>query len=133
MPGEGCVAGRRRAADASSRFTARRAFPKITRGTSGGARTLARIEGGQRMKTYEFDVILKETQEITDEQADALFAAGCDDGTPTCSGGLAWVHFDRDANSLEDAIRSAIAQVQSAGFSVSKVELDADSAVSLGK
>jgi hypothetical protein len=95
------------------------------RGTSGGERTLARIEGSWRMKTYEFDVILKETLEITDEQADALFAAGCDDGTPVCSCGLAWIHFDRAANSLEDAIRSAIAQVQSAGLSVLKVEIDA--------
>jgi hypothetical protein len=133
MLGGAYIAGRRLAADASSRSTARRAFPKTTRGTSGGERTLARIEGGWRMKTYEFDVILKGAQEITDEQADALFAAGCDDGTPACSGGLAWVHFDRESASLEDAIRSAIAQVQSAGFHVSKVELDADAAVSLEK
>jgi hypothetical protein len=84
------------------------------------------------MKTYEFDVILKEVSEVTDEQADALFAAGCDDGTPTCCNGLAWIHFDRAAASLEEAIRSAISQVQSAGFRVAKVELDASSAVSLG-
>lgn len=84
------------------------------------------------MKTYEFDVILKEVSEVTDDQADALFAAGCDDGTPTCCNGLAWIHFDRAAASLEEAIRSAIAQVQSAGFGVAKVELDASSAVSLG-
>ena len=84
------------------------------------------------MRTYEFDVILKGVQEITDDQADALFAAGCDDGTPTCCNGIAWIHFDRDAASLEDAIRSAISQVHATGFSVSKVELDANSAVSLG-
>jgi hypothetical protein len=84
------------------------------------------------MKTYEFDVTLKGLSEVSDDQADALFAAGCDDGTPASSNGLAWIHFDREAGSLEDAIRSAIAQVQSAGFVVAKVELDADSAVSLG-
>ena len=84
------------------------------------------------METYEFDVVLKNVSEVTDDQADALFAAGCDDGTPACCNGLAWVHFDREAASLEDAIRSAIAQVQSAGFMVSKVELDANAAVSLG-
>ena len=70
--------------------------------------------------------------EVTDDQADALFAAGCDDGTPACCNGLAWIHFDREATSLEDAIRSAIAQVRAAGLSVAKVELDADSAISLG-
>ena len=84
------------------------------------------------MKTYAFDVVLKDVSEVTDDQADALFAAGCDDGTPACCNGIAWIHFDREAAALEEAIRSAVAQVQAAGFKVSKVELDADSAVSLG-
>jgi hypothetical protein len=84
------------------------------------------------MKTYEFDVILKNVSEITDEQADVLFEAGCDDGTPASCNSQAWIHFDREDSSLEQAIRSAVAQVQSAGFTVSKVELDVDSAVSLG-
>jgi hypothetical protein len=78
------------------------------------------------MKTYEFDVLLKDVAEVTDEQADALFAAGCDDGTPACCDGVTWVHFDREADSLEDAIRSAVAQVRAAGFTVSKIELDAE-------
>ena len=84
------------------------------------------------MKTYEFDVLLKDVLEVTDDQADALFAAGCDDGTPTCCNGRAWIHFDRQAQSLEEAIRSAVAQVQSAGFTVSKIELDVASAVFQG-
>jgi len=84
------------------------------------------------MKTYEFDVVLKEVAEVTDEQADALCAASCSDGTPVSSNGLAWIHFDREETSLEEAIRSAIAQVQSAGFRVVRVELDANAAVSLG-
>lgn len=84
------------------------------------------------MKTYEFDVRLKDVQEVTDDQADALFAAGCDDGTPASCNGAAWIHFDREAPSLEEAIRSAVAQVQAAGFTVSKIELDAASAVFQG-
>ena len=79
------------------------------------------------MKTYEFDVILRDVDELTDDQADALFAAGCDDGTPASSSGTAWIHFDREASSLEDAIRAAIGQIRSAGFQVSKVELDVGS------
>jgi mannitol/fructose-specific phosphotransferase system IIA component (Ntr-type) len=43
-----------------------------------------------------------------------------------------WIHFDREASSLEEAIHTAVAQVQAAGFLVSKVELDVASAVSLG-
>jgi hypothetical protein len=83
------------------------------------------------LKTYEFDVVLKDVSEITDDRADALFAAGCDDGTPASCDGVAWIHFDREAASLEDAIHSAVAQVQAAGFVVSKVELDAEAAVGL--
>ena len=84
------------------------------------------------MKTYEFDVILKDISEITDDQADALFSAGCDDATPACSGGLAWLHFDREAASLEEAIRTAITQVQAAGLRASKVELDVASSAGQG-
>jgi len=84
------------------------------------------------MKTYAFDVVLKDVSEITDEHADNLYAAGCDDGTPASCKGVAWVHFDRHATSLEEAIQSAVAQIQGAGFAVSKIELDVDAAVSLG-
>jgi hypothetical protein len=84
------------------------------------------------MKTYEFDVVLKEMSEVTDDQADTLFAAGCDDGTPASCDGVAWIHFDREAASLEEAIRSAVEQVQAAGFTVSKLELDVAAAVSPG-
>ena len=83
------------------------------------------------MKTYEFDVILKNVTEVSDEHADALFGAGCDDGTLVSRDGLAWVHFDREATSLELAIRSAVAQVQSTGLFVVKVELDVAAAVSV--
>ena len=84
------------------------------------------------MKTYEFDVVLKDVTEIKDELADALFAAGCNDGTPASCDGKAWVHFDREAPSLEDAIRSAVAQIKAAGSAASRVELNAESAVALG-
>lgn len=84
------------------------------------------------MKAYEFDVFLKDVAEVTDDQADALFAAGCDDGTPVSCNGSTWIHFDREAQSLEDAIRSAVMQVRSAGFRVSKIELDAGAAVFQG-
>ena len=83
------------------------------------------------MKTYEFDVVLRHVSEVSDDRADQLFAAGCDDGTPAACDGVSWIHFDREATSLEDAIRSAVAQVQAAGLEVSKAELDADAAACL--
>lgn len=81
------------------------------------------------MRMYEFDLLLMDVREVTDDQADALFAAGCDDGTPASCNGTAWIHFDRQATSLEVAIRSAVTQVQAAGFTLSKVEIDVASAV----
>lgn len=84
------------------------------------------------MQTYEFTVILTGVEEVDDDLADALYAAGCDDGTPHSSGGVAGVAFDRDAESLEAAIRSAIANVQSAGCIVERVEIEADAAMLKG-
>lgn len=84
------------------------------------------------MKTYEFDVVLRNASEINDDQAEALFAAGCDDGTPASCNGRAWIHFDREAALLEEAIRLAVTQVNSVGFAVAKVELDVDATVALG-
>jgi hypothetical protein len=84
------------------------------------------------MTNYEFDIVISGVDEIADDQADALFAAGCDDATPISSNGLAWIHFDREASSLEDAIRSAVAQVRRAGLQMAKIELDAGSAVFQG-
>ena len=84
------------------------------------------------MKHYEFDIVLADITELTDEQADALFAAGCDDGTLVSCNGIAWIHFDREAVSLEDALRGAVAQARAAGLTVSRIELDAESAVFQG-
>jgi hypothetical protein len=73
---------------------------------------------------YQFTVILANHEEMTTELADALFAAGCDDGHPWSSDGIAAITFDRDADSLMSAIRSAIADVQKAGCVVRKVEIE---------
>ena len=59
---------------------------------------------------------------MTDELAEALYEAGCDDGTPFSSQGVAAVGFSRQSASLEEAIRSAIADLQRAGLTVSRVE-----------
>lgn len=77
------------------------------------------------MAKYEFTLILKGSHELTEEVADRLFDAGCDDGSPgTCDGEFA-IDFHRTANTLEDAIKSAIGNVKSAGFDVERVEIEA--------
>jgi hypothetical protein len=77
------------------------------------------------MKKYEFSLILKGRLELTEEIADALFKAGCDDGTPGTCDGVFSVDFHREADSLEAAINSAIKNVKAAGYDVERVEIDA--------
>jgi hypothetical protein len=75
------------------------------------------------MKTYEFKIVLDGVSEISDDDGDALFEAGCDDGTIVSRDGNAFVRFSRESNSLEDAIASAAGDVRKAGFHVAHVEV----------
>ncbi len=76
---------------------------------------------------YEFQLILKEGTEITEELADQLFEAGCDDGTPGTFCGVPNIRFHREADTLESAIRSAVADVQRAGCVVERLQIEHDS------
>ena len=78
------------------------------------------------MTKYEFTLILKSAQELTEQIADELYDAGCDDGTPGTCNGVFSIDFHREADSLETALRSAIANVKSAGYEVERVEINAD-------
>ena len=64
---------------------------------------------------------------MTNEIAEALFEAGCNDALPSSSKGFAQVFFAREAESLESAIFSALDEIKKAGFSFSKVEIDPES------
>jgi hypothetical protein len=79
------------------------------------------------MKTYDFEVILAAGTHITEELADRLFEAGCDDGTPGACCGVPVIGFSREADCLESAIRSAVADVQKAGCVVERVQIEHDS------
>lgn len=78
------------------------------------------------MTKYEFTLILKGARELTEQMADELYDAGCDDGTPGTCNGVFSIDFHREADSLESALRSAIANVKSAGYEVERVEINAD-------
>jgi hypothetical protein len=78
------------------------------------------------MTKYEFTLILKGSPELTEEIADELFQAGCDDGTPGTLDGVFSVDFHREAETLEAAINSAIGNLKSAGYEVDHVEIEAE-------
>lgn len=83
------------------------------------------------MKTYRFTVYIRGLEEFSDEQANAIYEAGCQDSS-VCSGELrAMVHFDRESKSLETAIASAIEQLKAAGMEIDSVEIEQDAAESL--
>ncbi len=80
---------------------------------------------GMKPTTYHFTVILADIHEMTEDLAKALFEAGCDDGSPRSSNGVATIDFDRETESIEHAVRSAVANVQKAGCHVAGVKIEA--------
>lgn len=72
----------------------------------------------------EFTLILA-GDPVTDEQVEALYSAGLDDGTISTSGGISRIAVDREGDSIESAVRSAIGQVAAAGLAVKRVEIEA--------
>jgi hypothetical protein len=78
------------------------------------------------MKEHEFTLVLSAPEE-SEGDANRLYEAGCSDGSISTSGGVTRIDFHRQASTLEEAIRSAIANVQSAGFQVAQVELQPQS------
>ena len=84
------------------------------------------------MNKYDLTLILAASFAPTDGIADALFEAGCDDGTPGTCNGVFSIDFHREAASLEAAIRSAIENVRTAGYEVTRVEIEAEAVTQTG-
>jgi predicted DNA-binding transcriptional regulator AlpA len=76
------------------------------------------------MKVFEFTIVASGLDPDTDDFEDRLFDAGCDDATIVVKGGAIVLEFARDADSLSDAIESAMASVRSAGAEIVRVEPD---------
>lgn len=72
--------------------------------------------------SYDF-ILYVDTPELSDDQVNRLFEAGCGDGLPGSSRGESMVCFSREAESLESAIRSAVEDVSRAGLRATRVEL----------
>ena len=75
------------------------------------------------MKTYTFTLVLRETQ-ATEKMADRLFECGCDDGLFGSQHGKVVVFFDREADSMEEAVSSAVRDVVSSGMQVYRLEME---------
>jgi hypothetical protein len=73
---------------------------------------------------HDFTLILTGVHEITPEMIDALYEAGCDDGTVSIRSGRPYITFSRAAPSMKDAILSAIENVRSAGVGADVLRVD---------
>ncbi len=67
-------------------------------------------------KTYQFTLVLKNVNENTHDLEDSFFEAGCDDALINFKNGAVYLEFDREASSLEEAVISAIKDVQSSSI-----------------
>lgn len=72
------------------------------------------------MKPHDFTIIL--TADPDDDATDRFYGM-FGDGTVSTVAGVPQVHFHREATSLEAAIRSAIANLKSAGLGAVRVEI----------
>jgi hypothetical protein len=73
---------------------------------------------------HDFVLVLTATSKLTPAAEDALFEAGCDDATISARSGRAYLTFSRAANSMKDAIISAIHDVQRANIGVNVLRVD---------
>lgn len=75
------------------------------------------------MTEHTFTLILNRPP--TDDELDGLYEAGCDDALLGSTDGVAYAEFDRDADTLADAVMSAIHDVETvAGLRAVRIEPD---------
>ncbi len=78
------------------------------------------------MRSHDFTLILNDVDVMDEDLSNQLYEAGCDDGSPYSSQGVAGIRFHREAESLESAIRSAISYIQKTGLTVARLIMDDD-------
>ena len=76
------------------------------------------------MIKFEFSIIASGLDPHADDFEDKFFAAGCDDATISLQKGLIIVDFTREANSIAEAIASAVENVCATGAKVDRIEPD---------
>lgn len=65
------------------------------------------------MQKFTFTLVVEGGALQAGEVVDALFEAGCDDALAGSSEGVQFLDFDREAGSADEAVRSAVADVES--------------------
>lgn len=76
------------------------------------------------MKIFEFTITID--QYVEDLDIVDAFYGKTGDASLAGSGGKTLVHFDREASSLDEALRSAIADIQAQGWQVRDISVEPD-------
>jgi hypothetical protein len=76
------------------------------------------------MKTFEFSIIASGIDPTADDFGDRFYDAGCDDALVAFQKGHTIIDFAREANSIDEAIASAIENVCAAGAKIDRIEPD---------
>ena len=71
--------------------------------------------------TYTFYVYLAGVSELTEDLENRIFEAGCDDALLASENGCVYLNFDREAESLETAIGTALQDIIRAGYEYDKI------------
>jgi methylmalonyl-CoA mutase cobalamin-binding subunit len=80
--------------------------------------------------SFQFTLILAGIKDLTPDVTDALYEAGFDDALVGMAAGIPYIDVNnRQAESLDKAVREAIRDVEKAGFHVVRVESDAANAI----
>jgi hypothetical protein len=77
----------------------------------------------KQQECYSFTLLLAGFDDITQELEDAVFEAGCADALLGIHCGIPYLAFDREASSLDEAIKSAIAAVEKVQARGIKIEV----------
>jgi len=72
---------------------------------------------------YEFSLILNQI-DVSDDQVEAFYQSGCDDGSVLSRGDVTMIQFDREAANFDEALVTAIRDVEKSGLVVARVEID---------
>jgi len=78
----------------------------------------------QTNREHDFTLVLAGIPDLTEDVENALFEAGCGDGTISFRSGRIFVTFSRQAASLKDAVISAIGDVQKANIGADIIRVD---------
>jgi len=79
------------------------------------------------MRTFIFTCTIADLTDFDLDLADAIHAAGADDCSVGSRDSVVTVDFDREAETLDQAVRTAIDDLEKVGLRVSDVRLDVQS------